>query len=429
MFRAELEGSGPGEETAPAVTGGWRRGWTAVRRDPRRALAASALAVVALILVLWWLPDSVDTVRVERREVVETLVSTGRVRSVSRTSLGASMVGTVERVLVEEGDVVAAGEAVIVLESRELAAAAAESRGRVAAAEAALRGVVAEDFPTARADLEAAATEARQLGAEVERLRELYDAGGLSRQEMEQAERGADAARTRLARAEAAVRSLSEAGASRREAEAALVQAKEALSAAEARLDLMQIRSPAAGTVLIRDVEPGDAVQPGAVLMEIAVAGPTELIVFPDERSLSALRSGQPALVSADAYPDKTFHARVDRIAPVIDPRQGTVEVILGVPDPPDYLLPDMTVSVNIELRRIAGALALPLGAVRAVSSDTAWVMTIREGRARPVRVEVGARDQHFVEIVSGLEVGERVVADPTADVDPGERVRMRDPG
>ena len=424
MARAEGWGQAGGES---APTRGWRRGWVAVRRYPRHALAAAVAIVIVLILVLRWIPDSVDTVAVERREVVETLVATGRVRSVSRTALGASLVGTVERVLVEEGDAVAPGELVIELESRELAAAVAEARAGVAAAEAALRGVVAEELPSARADLEAAEMEARQLGRDVERLRALFDAGGVSRQELERAERAAESARTRLERATASAQSLSGGGASRRAAEAAVAQARNALSAAEARLALTQIRSSAAGTVLIRNVEPGDAVQPGAVLMEIALDGPTELIVFPDERSLASLQTGQSALASADAYPDRTFDARIDRIAPVVDPQQGTVEVRLGVPEPPAYLLPDMTVSVNIELGRRPRAATLPLDAVRAVSSDTAWVMAVREGRATPVRVRVGARDERFVEILAGLDEGERVVADPAADVAAGDRVRTRD--
>lgn len=399
-----------------------------MRRNPRRAFAVSAVIVGVLVLILWWIPDSVDTVAVERREVVETLVSTGRVRSVSRTSLGASLVATVDRVLVEEGDKVAAGELVIELDSHELTAAAAEARARVAAAEASLRAVVADELPGARADLAAAETEADQLARDLERMRTIFEAGGVSRQEVERAERLADDARTRLERARSAAQSLSAGGASRGTAEAVAVQAREALAAAEARLALARVRSPASGTVLIRNVEPGDAVQPGAVLMEIAVDGPTELIVFPDERSLSALRPGQPAVASADAYPDQSFRATIDRIAPVVDPQQGTVEVRLGVPEPPAYLLPDMTVSVNIELGRRSRAVTLPLDAVRAVSSDTAWVMAVRDGRAARVRVRVGARDQHFVEILAGLQEGERVVADPTADIALGDRVRARGP-
>jgi HlyD family secretion protein len=384
--------------------------------------------VLASIVVLRWIPDDVETVALERREVVETLVASGRVRSVSRASLGAGLVGTVDRVLVDEGDVVAADQPVILLDDRELTAAVAESRARLAAAEAALRGVVAEDLPAARSELDAAELEARQLRRDTERLRTIFEAGGLSRQELERAERAAEDARTRRDRASAGVRSVTEGGADRRTAQAAVEAAREALSGAEARLGQTRIRASGAGTVLIRSVEPGDAVRPGAPLMEIAVDGPTELIVYPDERTLSALRPGLSALASADAYPDRSFSATVNRIAPVVDPQQGTVEVRLGVPDPPGYLLPDMTVSVNIETARRQGAATLPLGAVRAVTSDTAWVMVVRDGRAVVARVETGIRDRRHVEIISGLGADERVVTSTAADVAPGDRVRARRP-
>src|SRR5690606_27947493 len=101
--------------------------------------------------------------------------------------------------------------------------------------------------------------------------RVIYEAGGVSRQDLEGAQRGAEAARARLDGARATVGGLAEGGADRRAAVAVVAQAREALDGAIARLELTRVRAPAAGTVLIRDVEPGDAVQPGRVLMEIAL--------------------------------------------------------------------------------------------------------------------------------------------------------------
>ena len=178
--------------------------------------------------------------------------------------------------------------------------------------------------------------------------------------------------------------------------------------------------------MLIRNAEPGDAVQPGTVLMEIAIDGPTELIVFPDERSLGDLREGQPALASADPFPDRSFDAAVTRIAPVVDPQQGTIEVRLTVPAPPSYLLPDMTVSVNIVVDRRAAAWTLPIGVVRAPLSDTAWVLVVRDGRAERAAVELGIRDDQFIEIIAGVLPDAPVVAETPGTVEPGSRVRSR---
>lgn len=139
-----------------ATTGGaWRRGTAWVRRNPARASTA-VVGTVLLLLVVWWLvPGAVDTVTLVRRDVVETLVATGRVRSVSRAAVGAPLVGTVARVEVEEGDRVAAGQLLLALEDTELRAAVEEARARLAAAEAALGRVTSVELPSAAAVLDA----------------------------------------------------------------------------------------------------------------------------------------------------------------------------------------------------------------------------------------------------------------------------------
>jgi HlyD family secretion protein len=411
------------------VGAAWHRGVMWVQRNPVRS-AATGVGVVLLVLVVRWLvPSTVDTVTLARREAVETLATTGRVQSVSRTGVGASLVGTVARVEVEEGDRVAAGQLLLALEDAEQRAAVEVARARLAVAEAALRRVAGVDLPSATAAREATEQEADQRRRELDRVRVLYEAGGLSRQELEVAQLAAEEAHARLEGARASTRSLAAGGADRRAAEAGVAQARDALDAALARLELTRVRSPTAGTVLIRAVEPGDAVQPGRVLMEIALDGPTELLVSPDERVIARLREGQAAVASADAFPDRRFAATVERIAPVVDPQQGTIEVRLAVPAPPAYLLPDMTVSVNIELERRASAWTLPLGVVRAPTTDSAWVLVVRDGRAVRVPVRVGIRDERFIEVVSGLGPAERVVAEPADKVEPGARVRARPRG
>lgn len=382
--------------------------------------------VLTLLLLRWLIPETVHTVTMERQEVIETLVTTGRVRSVSRSALGAPLMGTVARVEVREGDRVAAGDVLVALEEAELQSAVDEARARVASAEAALRRVITVDLPAAAAALEAAELEARQLNVDEDRLQELFVAGGLSQQELEVAQRTAQAAAARLESARGTVAGLSPGGADRSAAQAAVAQASQAADVARARLEQSRIRAPAAGTVLIREVEPGDVVQPGQMLIEIAIDGPTELVAFPDERSVANLREGQPALASADAYPDQRFEAAVARIAPVVDPMQGTIEVRLTVPSPPEYLIPDMTVSVNVELVRRPDVPTLPLEVVRAPLTDSAWVLVVQEGRATRTPVEIGVRGNRVLEILSGVEEGESVIAEPADAVSAGARVRAR---
>ena len=349
-------------------------------------------------------PPTVSVISVTRQDVVRTLVLVGRVRAPSRARLGSSLSGTVREVRVREGDRVEGGEALVLLDDRE-------TRAQVAEAEAALTEITA----SVRSEVEQAEQEATLAQRDLERIRSVAEHGGLTRQEVERAEQRAADARSRL-----------EAARARGDGSeiASLLRARAALEAARARHAFTRVMAPSDGTVLLRSVEPGDAVQPGRVLLELALDGPTEVVVFPAEENLGQIRMGARAAASADAYPTESFAAEVSLIAPSVDPATGTVEVRLRVPDPPAYLLPDMTLSVNVEAGRRTDAAVLPEDAVRGLGTSSPWVAVVREGRVERRPVEVGLRSDSWVEIVAGLDDDEAVVATPDAP-EAGERVRV----
>jgi HlyD family secretion protein len=98
------------------------------------------------------------------------------------------------------------------------------------------------------------------------------------------------------------------------------------------------------------------------------------------------------------------------------------VDVKLSVPNPPDYLKTDMTLSVDIETARKPAALVVPLDSVR----DTAtrpWVLVAKDGRAERRDVTLGLKGGSVAEVLTGVPEGELVVRDPA--VQPGARVRV----
>jgi HlyD family secretion protein len=224
-------------------------------------------------------------------------------------------------------------------------------------------------------------------------------------------------ARTRLGALRASAGSTNE--------NVSVAKARAAVEAARARLELTRIVAPADGTVLQRRVERGDAVQPGRVLLQIAADGPTEIVAFPAEENLSRLTTGAHARVSADAFPADTFAATLTRIGPAVDPTQGTIEVRLIVPEPPDYLRPDLTVSVNLDAGRKSAASVLPVEAVRGLGTDSPWVAVVRDGRLERRDVTLGLRGDAFVELLGGVQLGEPVVLGAET-LAPGARVRVR---
>src|SRR5690606_32035491 len=133
---------------------------------------------------------------------------------------------------------------------------------------------------------------------------------------------------------------------------------------------------------------------------------------------------GQAARASADAYPEEAFDAEVSYIAPSIDPQRGSIEVRLRVPQPPAYLRPDMTVSVDLTVARKSGALALPREAVRGAASAEPWVWAVEGGRVVRRGLRVGIRGEGSLEVTSGLEAGAEVVVPDGRALSEGQRVR-----
>jgi HlyD family secretion protein len=376
----------------------------------RLALLAGA-ALLALAAARAALGPAVPAVAVRRGDIVQSVVASGRVRPHARVRVGAEVAGTVLAVNVREGARVAAGDLLVQLDEAIVRAEAEQARASLAQV-----GEVAS--PSTRAGLAQAEATLVKAEADRERARRLRAEGVLSEEQDQQAEAVLATARARRADAAVQASGSGRAGTAERLARASL-------SAAEARLARTRLRAPAPGVVLTRSVEPGDAVQPGKVLLELAIDGPTELVMEPDERNLPLLREGQPALASADAFPDRRFPARVSAILPGVDAQRGTLEVRLAVPEPPDYLRPDLTVSVDVEVARRNGTLLLSTEAVREPLSARPWALAVRSGRARRQELRLGARGEREVEVLEGLAEGDLVLSGPATA---GARVRPRVP-
>ena len=100
------------------------------------------------------------------------------------------------------------------------------------------------------------------------------------------------------------------------------------------------------------------------------------------------------------------------------------MEVRLGVSDPPSYLKPQMTLSVNIDVARRSDALVVPRAAVHDLDSSAPWVLVERGGRAVRRPIQAGIVGESRVEVVSGLVVADRVLIE---SAEPGARIRVRD--
>ena len=375
-----------------------------------------AIACVALALAGWMLLQSrrgplLAGYQVQARPLVQTVVATGRVVAVSRAQVGSPVTGVVVERRVREGDVVAPGDVLAVLRADDLEAAVRE-------AEAALAQLQQSTRPQAQAAQREAEARLAQASREVTRRRELFKRQLIARETLEQAVQAEAVARSTAEQARLAASAL---GAGNPNEAAARAR----VASARALLAKTTIRAEVAGTVLTRNAEPGDLVQPGRVLFEIARAGATEVLVPLDEKNLEVLAVGQPAMCIADAYPARPFPATVGFIAPSVDPQRGSVDVRLTVSPVPGFLRQDMTVSVNVETGRRARAIVAPNDAISALEGNRATVWRVAGGRVERREVTLGLRGLTQTEITDGLEAGDWILADAQAVVEDGDRVRV----
>ncbi len=295
---------------------------------------------------------------------METVVASGHVETPFRAEIGSQITGTVDDVLVQEGERVSKGQPLIALESRELKATVVQAQGAVAQAEARMRQLDELTLPSAREALTQAQANLLNAQQTFDRTSHLAENGYATRAALDDAQKTLDVARTQVRTAEFQVYTASPGGSDYVMAQTQLNQAHANLETAELRLGYATITAPRDGVLITRNVERGAVVQPGKALLVLAPSGEVQLVLQIDERNLGKLSLGQKALASADAYPDQRFAAVVSYINPGVDITRASVEVKLTVTDPPDYLRQDMTVSVDIAVAAKDHALVLPIRSV-----------------------------------------------------------------
>ncbi len=380
--------------------------------------------VAAVVAVRGLVGSKVRAVETARGDLVQTVVSTGRVITPARVEIGSIVLGTVRTVETKEGTVVKAGQIMARLRDEEQRAAVAQARATLAEAEARLTQLARLSAPSSEQALKQAEANLELADEEYKRTRNLFEKGYYSQAKLDQTER--DLAVARAARENALLQATSNSpkGSDYALALARRDQARAALEVAQARLDNTVIKAPAPGTVLKRLAEPGDVVQQGKKLFELSVTGETQVVLNVDEKNIGLLALGQKAQVVADAYPARSFGAEIFYIAPGVDAQRGTVEVKLRVPEPPAFARPDMTVSAEILAARRDGTLTLDSDAIRDAAGPAPWALVVRDARAVRQPLKLGIRGAGRTEVLAGLAAGEAVIPPSEAAVREGARVR-----
>ena len=386
-------------------------------RSMGRTKILQSIALIGLILITsamaryWWQGPNVAIETIERRDFVQMVVASGHVESPHRIEIGTQLTGTVRQVPVLEGQSVLVQQVLIELENSELLALLKQAELNVKQAKTKIRQLKEVQSPMlAQAYQQALANHSTSQNA-LYRAQELYNKGFTGQASLDEVQRVEKVAASQALSLKEQLTSMQEGGSDYLSAEINLSQAYANVDLAKARLRYAQITAPVSGTLISRNVEPGDVVQPGKVLMTLSPSGSTELVVQIDEKHLSQLKVGQTASVSADAFSSQNFKATVAFINPGVDAQRGSVTVKLHIPTPPVYLQQDMTVSLNIETAKRSQVILISSEAVHELDKAP-WVLRLQDGKTQRHPIELGLRSAGWCEVLSGLEPGDKVIRD-----------------
>jgi len=209
--------------------------------------------------------------------------------------------------------------------------------------------------------------------------------------------------------------------------EAELETARASLQAAQARQGDRSIRAPFSGVLGLSSVTPGTLINPGAVITTLDDID-TIRVDFPvPERYINVLRAGLPITATADAFGDQPFEGRIALVDTRINEQTRAVIARAEFPNPGARLRPGMLVRVAVQEGQ-RQSIAVPEAAIQ-YEGDGAFVYRIAAGEnsstAQRVEVQTGAVENGFVEVLSGLRAGERIVASGLNRIQPNSPVTV----
>lgn len=293
------------------------------------------------------MPVDVDTARYQ--SVVDAVRATGRIEALQAVDLRPDEQGRVIGLHFFEGQFVGRGAALVTI-----------------------------DAAMARAQAERATAERDLARQQLERVRLLRQQNAASAADLERAEANARSAAA-------------------------------ALSVLQLQIARSTVRAPFAGVVGQRFVSVGDYVTTGTRLLTLQTVDPQRAVIEVPERHAVSLRPGQTVAFTVAAAPGRTFNAQVDFIDPVVQTANRTIMVKARAPNPNRVLRPGMFVEARLATATRMNAIVVPEDAVQPLrTANVVWVTD--GGKASRRVVQLGARSQGVVEVLSGVKAGELVV-------------------
>ncbi|TMH60546.1 MAG: efflux RND transporter periplasmic adaptor subunit [Betaproteobacteria bacterium] len=325
-----------------------------------------------------------DVVRLQRRRLSLEAELPGTLQAVSQATVRAKVAAEVKRVLVREGDRVNAGQTVAEFDTAQLRAQLAERNAAIASAQAEL------------------GTAERNRKANEQLLKQNF----ISQNAYDTTE---GVYQTKLA---------------------ALELARAQLEQTQIALTDAVVRSPISGLVSKRYVQPGEKVGFDAMLLAIVDLSQLEVQAQAPLADIAKIELGMLAKVEVEGLPERSFTGKVERINPSAEQGTRSINVYVSLKNEGSLLKTGMFARVRLTMAAERETAALPVSAVRGEGAQT-YVWLIAGSRLERRAVSIGTRDDraHLVEILSGVQASENVIATKFDNLQHGLPARLKRDG
>jgi HlyD family secretion protein len=393
-----------------------------------RPIVLLGIAVILVVLVLVGVKISardaaeVRVANVNHQNVLSSVSTNGKVEPIDEYQAHAPFAGVVERLYVEVGQKVKAGELLVGMNDSDARVRLASATASLHTAQLAVHDIQQGGSQDERigmvGDLDRARLLQKQAADDLEALKKLQQKGAASEAEV-------SAGQHRLLTTTSSVQSIERrstdrySGADLERARAQVADAKAALQAAEAAFNEANKRSPISGTVYSIPVSQYDFVPAGEDLMDVADLNRIQVRAYFDEPEIGKLSPGQAVKIVWDAKPNQTWHGHIER-APTTVITYGTRNVgecIITVDDAHGDLLPNTNVTVTVTTSQRFNVLSIPREALHTEGAID-FVYRVVAGTLVRTPVQVGVANLTRVEITGGLTEKDVVALNATSNRD-----------
>ena len=356
-------------------------------------------------------PAQFATAPVRLAPLVDAVLATGTVQTVTSVEVSSQLSGRVDKVFVDFNDTVEAAQPLAELDTQQYASRVAELRAGLAVATA--------EYAAAQAALVGAEGELQEARRDYQRKQSLFEKGTVSSSVR-------DESRTNHQSAESSVRSLTAQLGTKR---AAIAVAEAALRQGEIDLERTTIRAPIDGIVIKRSIEPGQTVAASLEAPELFIIAhdlnEIEVHAKVDEADIGKIKAEQKVAFQVDAHPGRQFSGTVSQVrkAPEMLQNVVTYTAVIAAENPDELMLPGMTAIVEIISMQKPEVVQIPNAALRFTPPESGpapapngpysarvWRLSA-SGGVEPVIVAVGYSDGEFTEITDpALVPGDAVI-------------------